>query len=97
MKFKVCYFLIQNIPTAKTILEKVYGYSDETNTYGFYQNEKKIWTGVDLASGAYICKFKTRKECAEWIENNKILIQEAKNTPKYIGFLKSFIENMDKL
>lgn len=84
-------FLIQG----HTEVREVTGWVDETNTYGFHKIEKTsgtllYWVATDLKSGARITQGKTRKECVEWIENNKELIDKLREKEEYRQIVLSF-------
>lgn len=88
-------FYIYLVPAAQdkfgTRLEKVNGWANENYTIGFHKNGK-IWNATDLKSGVLICTFLTRKECAEWIVENKQKIEDAYKTEKYKQYVNEFNE-----
>ena len=89
-------FLIQE----HTGIREISSWVDETNTYGFHKIEKASgtllrWVATDLKSGARIAQGKTRRECAEWIENNKELIDKLREKEEYKQVVLNF-ENVKR-
>lgn len=96
MSFHKETFLIQE----HTGIKEISGWVDETNTYGFHKINKSsgtllCWVATDLKSGARIARGKTRKECVEWIKNNKDLIDKLREKEEYKQAVLNF-ENMQK-
>lgn len=88
MKFKRATFFIQTITADKDTYDfhERLGWVDISNTFGFYLNPKtKKWVATDLTTGSWICKEKTRRECAEWIEANMEAIEKARRLPVNIA------------
>lgn len=88
---------VENLKPVDFGLEEVEGWIDNTNTYGFYKKvtpKGKVlsWVATDLASGTRIISGKTRKECADWIENNISNIINKKNTSNYTTVVERFKE-----
>lgn len=88
---------IENLKPTEFGLKKVEGWIDNTNTYGFYKKvtpKGKVlsWVATDLTSGTRIVSGKTRKECADWIENNISTISTQKNTSNYTTVVERFKE-----
>lgn len=86
---------IENLKPVEFGLKEVEGWIDNTNSYGFYKkttlNNRTIhWIATDLASGARVIVGKTRKECADWINNNINKIEERKSTEDYKTMIERF-------
>lgn len=71
MKFKKTSFFIQMNDYK---FEKREGYIDDSGQYTFHKSANG-WIGSDNDSGASICWRKTRKACAEFIEEFKEKIE----------------------
>lgn len=84
MKFKKGTFIIQMIEAADNQFEEREGWTSSCGRYGFHKSsDKKRWIATELASGMMICRFKTRSECAEFIEKFPKKIVAAKGSDKY--------------
>jgi hypothetical protein len=89
--------VVENLKPTEFGLREVEGWIDNTNTYGFHKKvtpKGKVlgWAATDLASGSRIVTRKTRKECADWIENNIGTISIQKDTSDYTTIVERFRE-----
>lgn len=82
-------------------LEKVIGgWIDDTNTYGFHKLLRKSgtvfkWVATDLNTGLRVCAGATRKECADWIVENKELVELQRTKPEYHQHMMWYRETRD--
>ena len=56
------------------------GWLDTNRQFGFYKHPKirNRWIATDLSTGAWICYYPTRRECAEWVESHLDEIREGR-------------------
>lgn len=55
-----------------TLIEVVTGWANEDYTIGFHKvRNGKAWAATDVYSGMRIVTKPTRRECFEWVEQNK--------------------------
>lgn len=94
MSFHRKAFLIQE----HTGVKEIKSWVDETYTYGFHKVERVSgtlmwWVATDLQSGARIAKGRTRKECVDWIEQNKDKLDKLRQKDEY----KQVVQNFERL
>lgn len=89
-----------HIHKADHTLEKVSGWIDDTNTYGFHKLIKpngKVskWVATDLKTGLRVCAGETRTECHNWIITNKELVELQREKPEYKKHMMWYRETRD--
>lgn len=82
MKFIKSSFKIQMDEKHEFIIESRDGWIDESRTFGFYKFQGG-WIATDLKSGSSIIWKKTRKACAQWIEENNFLFNKIFSSDGY--------------
>ena len=78
--------------------KKVYGWTDESGTYGFHAirrtakksgNERTAyWIATDIATGLMITSAQTRQECMNWIVAHHKEISKQRKSKKYAEYVK---------
>lgn len=101
MGFRKHTFPIRLIDKAEKPIKIVSGWVNDDYTIGFHKicTKRQGWTkwaATDLYSGTCITIQKTRRECVEWIENNKELIEKTMNEPWYIQRVMEFKKLLEK-
>lgn len=95
MKFKKATFFIQKKDHS---FESREGYFDEHSEFSFHKLANG-WMASDVATGAGIVWRKTRKACAEFIENNYTDIvnaRESKSNVEARQRKEAFIEELER-
>ncbi len=98
-KFHKGSFLIRIVPKNEKNFVTVTGWISDDGRYGYYKgvvgkdkiySEKSnaTWTATDIATGYKLCSFKTRKECAEWVEISEAKIEKKRNEKGYNELVK---------
>lgn len=83
-------------PDKGVFLRKKEGYTDESGLYGFHKLNATLWVLTDLTTGCSIYCGKTRKSCAEIIEQCAEAIDKAHQTNACIEMAKTYKENIEK-
>ena len=78
MKFTKGKFWSQHIPECPERFQFHEGWIGEYGVAFAKSKNGKTWTATDLATGMAICIYPTRKECAEWVEENIEKIRAAR-------------------
>jgi hypothetical protein len=82
MRFIKASFKIQMNEKHGFAIEDRDGWIDESKTFGFYKSQGG-WIATDLKSGSSIVWRKTRKACAQWIEENEQILNETFSSDGY--------------
>lgn len=91
MGFHKYLFLTRMIEQYPNAVVAVTGWANEDYTIGFHKiMNGKAWAATDIFSGLRICKGKTRKECVEWVLNNKNRIEERMKEEEYQERVREF-------